>query len=893
VGAAAQDPPKSPDGIWQEISETPEMLRQQRQIKPDSYRTFRLNQQAMQRLLGQAPMEFSDATKQTKVIVTLPLPDGKFGRFRVEESPIMAPELAAKFPEIKTYSAQGLDDPAATARLDWTPAGFHAMILSATGSVYVDPYSKGDTANYISYDKRDYRKEGDAFRCFVSGDDLGPRRPFDPLAPAVVPPNGMTLRTYRLALAANVEYTQAAGGTVPLAMARMTTTMNRVNGVFEREIAIRMVMIANNNALIYTTEPDPYTNNNSGVLLNENQMNVDNVIGTANYDIGHVFTTGSGGRARLNSPCDPNNKARGTTGRPNPIGDSFDIDFVAHEFGHQFGANHTFNEDVSESCGGGARAEEAAYEPASGSTIMAYAGICTPQNLQPNSNDYFHVKSLEEMIAHITGEGNCAAQTATQNAPPVANAGASFTIPRNTPFTLTATATDANGDALTYDWEEFDLGAPAPPNNDADGQVRPIFRSYSPLTSGVRTFPSLQYILNNANVPPGTYNCGGPNCITGEVLPSIGRTMNFQATVRDNRAGGGGVNSATMQVTVVATAGPFQVTAPNTAVNWTGGGQQTVTWAVNGTTAAPINAANVKISLSTDGGLTFPIVIANSTPNDGSQTITVPNVNTMTGRIKVEAAGNIFFDISDANITIASVCATITINPPQLPNGAVNVAYNQTLTGSGGNAPYTFTLDAGSSTTTRFDAAGPVNIPDNNPAGVDLPINVSGISSSILKVTVSLQLAHTLVRELKLQLIGPDATTIDLAVNRGPDAATTGYGLACNPDASRTTFDDAAATLIADATPPYAGTFKPDQLLAAFNGKSGAAVNGQWKLHVVDNALQDTGTINCVSIFITQTQPAPGLSLAANGTLSGIPTTVGTYNFTVKATDAGNCMGTQ
>jgi hypothetical protein len=300
------------------------------------------------------------------------------------------------------------------------------------------------------------------------------------------------------------------------------------------------------------------------------------------------------------------------------------------------------------------RSSSAAYEPGSGSTIMAYAGICGAQDLQPHSDDYFHSKSLNEIINYITGaNGNsCPVQTSTSNTPPTVNAGANFTIPKSTPFTLTATASDPNNASLTYCWEEFDLGPASPPDTDADGQLRPILRSYLPVSNASRTFPSLLYVLNNDNQPPSTYSCSSGNCLTGEILPGINRVMNFQVTVRDNNAGGGGVNSGTVQVTVNASSGPFRVTQPNTAVSWAGGSTQTVAWDVVGTSGAPINAVNVKISLSTDGGNTFPIVLAASTPNDGSEPLTIPNISTGQARIKVEALGNIFFDISNTNFTI-------------------------------------------------------------------------------------------------------------------------------------------------------------------------------------------------------------------------------------------------
>ncbi|MDQ3714180.1 MAG: M12 family metallo-peptidase, partial [Acidobacteriota bacterium] len=652
-----------PDKLWREVDDL--VLQQrlpQRVVIPNAYRTFMLDKTALQGLLRKVPMEFTEVARGNSSIITLPMPNGKLARFSVEESPILEPQLAAKFPEIKTYRGRGIDDPAATARFDLTPAGFHSMIISNAGTIYIDPYAVGDTRNYISYLKTDVERTGE-FSCDVKNgaDELPSYINFLPDSPTVI--SGTNLRTYRLAVAATAEYTNVfrqADDTDAQARARalsqIVLIINRVNGVYERDVAIRMVLIANQDLIIYTDPAtDPYSNGNGSSMLGQNQSNLNTVIGADNYDIGHVFSTGGGGIAQLRSPCG-SGKARGVTGLPNPVGDPFAIDYVAHEMGHQFGGNHTFN--VSSGSCGGQRVSSAAYEPGSGVTIMGYAGICGSQNLAGNSIDTFHVKSIEEIVTFTTagfGSG-CGVSTPTENTPPSVTAQTTgLVIPKQTPFYLTAAATDPDNDSLTYDWQEYDLGAGATtvPNSDSDGVERPIFRPYLPNTSPTRTFPSLQFILNNANAPPNTTN----GRLTGETLPNITRTMIFQVIVRDNRVGGGGVNTAPAVVNVDATSGPFVITAPETSVSWAVNSSQTVTWDVANTTNANINAANVKISLSTDGGNTFPIILSASTPNDGTETITVPNVNTSQARIKVEAVNNIFFDISGADFTISTSTA--------------------------------------------------------------------------------------------------------------------------------------------------------------------------------------------------------------------------------------------
>ena len=632
--------------LWRDVSERSFTPAGERWIVPQQYRLVALNVDALQAVLAAAPLEGTPAAAESEVVLALPLPEGGYGRFRIVQSPVMAPELAAKFPQITTYAGQGLDDPTATTRLDWTPAGFHAIIFGLSGTVYIDPFSRGDVSHYISYYARDFTPGPD--KRFEETLPLGADAEAmqaelaELVAQGTLTPTGSELRTYRLAMAATGEYTIFHGGTVPAGMAAIVTTVNRVTGIYEREVAVRVVLIPNNNLIVYTDPTtDPYTNNNGVTMLSQNQTNLDTVIGSANYDIGHVFSTGGGGVAGLGVVCRSGQKARGVTGSSAPVGDPFDVDYVAHEMGHQYSGNHSFNGNAG-SCSSGNRNGPTAYEPGSGSTIMAYAGICGAQNLQPNSDDYFHGINLDEIVAYTTvGSGNnCPVVTPTGNQPPVVNVGAGgFTIPSQTPFTLTGSASDPNGDALTYNWEEFDLGPAGAPNNPLSP---PFFRSWPSVASSTRTFPRLSNLVNNSTV-------------IGEVLPNVTRALNFRMTVRDNRLAGGGVNYASINFNVTTAAGPFQVTAPNTAVTWAGNSAQTVTWNVAGTTAAPVSCPSVDISLSTDGGFTYPIALAAGVTNDGSQPVVAPNIATSSARVRVACANNVFFDISNVNFTITAV----------------------------------------------------------------------------------------------------------------------------------------------------------------------------------------------------------------------------------------------
>ncbi len=637
------------DSLWSDADESFLKNAGEREVTPRRYRTVALDLAGLERLLASAPLEddgdLTRAPRAGELALSLPLPDGSFGRFSVVESPIMEARLAAKYPRIRTYRGQGLDDPSATVRFDLTPAGFHAMIRSPAGRVFIDPFSRGDTEHYVSYWARDAGGAGRGGTCGVrDGYDST-----DLVAAYRVSGggSGSTLRTYRVAVAATGEYTIFHGGTVPLGLAAIVTAMNRVNEIYETEAAIRMVLVADNDQIVYTDPgTDPYTNDNGSAMLGQNQTNLDAVIGSANYDIGHVFSTGGGGIASLRVPCVNGSKARGVTGLPAPVGDPFYVDFVAHEMGHQWGGNHTFNGDDG-NCAGGNRNGPTAYEPGSGSTIQAYAGICGSQNLQSNSDAYFHGISLDEIIAYSTaGNGDtCAVPTATGNDPPAVDAGAAYTIPLETPFELCGSATDPNGDPLTFGWEQFDLGPAGPP--DMPTGNAPIFRSFTPTDSPCRIFPRLDDLI------AGTQTIG-------EVLPTYARTMSFRLTARDNRAAGGGVGDDATAVTVSDLAGPFLVTSPNTAISLPQGTAQNVTWDVASTDLAPVSCATVDILLSSDGGLTYPTSLATGVANSGSQSVNLPDLAIFNARVQVRCAGNIFFDISDVDFGIGVPIVTIT-----------------------------------------------------------------------------------------------------------------------------------------------------------------------------------------------------------------------------------------
>ncbi len=666
------------NALWQPISESKVALRGERHLRPERYKTAALNVDELKRIFSLAPVENSPSAKGGRATLSIPDPSGKLVKFYIEETTLLSPMVAAQFPTWRTYQGYGIDDPTATAKFDWTDAGFHAYVLSTSGSFMIDPMQTNDVEHYIIFRKDEYGErarlscsvedaEDTVLDLFGRGGNISFLSDFA---------HGTQLRTYRLAVATTFEYTNVfrqAGDTdeqaQTRAFAQVVTTVNRVDGVYRKELAVAFNLVSSTN-LVYVVNPEVpanYNNNGSSADLTSNQTNVTAVIGAENYDVGHLFQSANGGVAQLSSVCG-SSKARGLSGQPNPQGDPFDVDYVAHELGHQFAANHTFN--AASDCGSsptGAR-----KEPGSAVTIMGYAGICSSTaNIQRNSIDIFHVHNLTESINFLTSGGGstCGTLEGTNTAPVIATL-TNSTIPFNTPFSLTASATDADGDPLTYNWEQNDPGASAsnyPATTDDDDVslvFRPGFRSYLPTAEPTRSFPSLRYILDNSNEAGITFVgtstvgsiCAG-ECISGEDLPSEARTMNFRVSVRDGR---GGISDQGMTVAVINTNSPFKVTTQDAGgTPWYGTEEREIRWNVSGTTENGINTANVKISLSTDGGLTFPTVLAESTPNDGLHSITVPVITTTQARIKVEAIGNIFFDINDANFSISAELPSI------------------------------------------------------------------------------------------------------------------------------------------------------------------------------------------------------------------------------------------
>ncbi|WP_248583319.1 reprolysin-like metallopeptidase [Nocardioides sp. InS609-2] len=850
-------------------------------VRPESFSATRVDIPALK---GELP------TGAASAVVSVPDPSGAPVRFRVQRTQIMESKLAAAHPELATYSGRGVDDPLASISLDLTPMGFHASVRAPGGQRdwYVDPaYNGRGTTQHLSYYGADLpaaeqrRREGEIQGV---GDKLRDATAAAPSAAAGAP---IVRKVYRLALTSDPTYALKFGASNVLS--EKVTLMNRVNQVYNDDLAITMRLVNATDSLNFDTDaeatgpdgpcgsapcfslyddggtPDDESDDVPGGLdycdspaLGENRNVLGLLVGASNYDIGHLALGVNGGGVAFLGVVGGDYKASGCTGLPDPRGDLFAIDYVAHEMGHQFAGNHTFNGTQS-NCSGGNRESITSVEPGSGSSVMAYAGICRQDNLQAHSDPYFSQRSVDEVTTYtsgapasnyevqtvslrdfsgtdslqisydgsapvsvtrgstynaagveaaieaatgadvsvvqwdfdeegyrpdpteiddrgfqvifneapfvlevpadagdvdydaltVTGTGatTLVGETAkggpsdngggllpepTNNLAPSVTAPADKTLPMRTPFALTGSGTDGDGDPLLYLWEQNDdasgtAGTALVSNTKIDG---PLFRVFgkeakvsaadSLLTpspgenladgSPTRVFPDLAQVLSgNTNAATGVCPTAPPPPVPfvrldpalvecySEYLPKTGYlgtpesgvpAMHFRLTARDLYPTGGGLAFDDVTLRLDPTAGPFQVTSQATpGATVAGGTSVPVTWAVNNTQGL---APTVKITASTDGGATFGSVLAAATPNDGSEALTMPNVTAADVRIKIEAVGNYFFDVNDASFKLAASPApntTITEGPD---DNSVVLEKRQTFDYASSSASATF-----------------------------------------------------------------------------------------------------------------------------------------------------------------------------------------------------------
>ncbi len=631
---------------------------------PESYAIYNLNGGNLATMQAAIPMLDLKSDNFQGIPIQLPLPDGSMfttliSEVNIWENPVMADKV-----ETKTYRLMNTGSKAVDGSVSILNGGISAILFTAGGTVYIHPLNVDASGAHVVYFVKDVKVNAN-YTCSTEGEATS----VDDNLAAKTTAGDCRRRNYRLAVGATGEYTTWAGG-VTQARNYITISINTVNAIYLRDLGASFVLIQND-AIIYTNAAsDPYSSTLSGTFLNNNQTALDGNVGSANYDVGIGFSAAfSGGLAQLQSACANSEKARagvghqgGTGANPNPgpQGQWFD-GAVAHEIGHMFGATHTFSA-TNGACGSNITLSSA-WEPGSGSTIMAYAAAgCGPTNaIQTYQDYYFHGGSIGQMQSYIVGAtGTCGSPTVTTNvAPVITTPVANTTIPKSTPFMLTLNAFDANGNALTYSWEQMDAGYSSSNPPSATQTQGPLFRSYPPSTSPTRYFPMMESLNGSTTFSPY------------EKLPSIARQMNFRGTVRDNSTLGGCTAENDVTITVASGAGPFMVTSQWGPETWTANGTNTttITWDVANTSAAPVNAATVDILFSLDGGYTYPVILAAATPNDGSQTITIPVVATTDGRIMVKATNNIFFNINDAAITVVNTTPVTFLNVSAVREG--------------------------------------------------------------------------------------------------------------------------------------------------------------------------------------------------------------------------------
>ena len=598
--------------------------------------------------------------------ITLPTPSGAFLKFTLEATSVMSPALAERYPEIQTWKIVSTANPAITGRIDIGPRGFHGLFHSSDGDrVFIDPAHFAGSLQTDIYTVLSSRANHDSsdseFTCELHGSISS-----NQISARILENPSNDLRTYRLALAVTGEYTQLFGGTKAYALAGITTTVNRLNQVFERDLNINLELIAENDKLIFTSPSnDPFSNQNAVNMAEENILSTNEIIGRDNYDIGHVFGTGkTGGLAFLNAACG-NNKAGGVTGSNSPEGDAFTIDYVAHEIGHQLGASHTFN-GYQQNCSANNRVQNSAVEPGSGSSIMGYAGICGGDDLQANSDAFFHSRSIAQIKTFTQqAEGaSCGTLTASLNNNPEVNAGANYSIPAHTPFALTGSSNDIDGDPLLHSWEQTDIGASSDLYSDLIDN--PLFRIWNPASTPTRYFPRLTELLNNKS-------------ILGELLPMTDRKLNFSLLVRDNK---GGLASDSVRLEVINTGSAFAITSQAIPASLAAGDSFKLNWNVADTDKAPINCQAVKIGfINADEHYTSLLL---STANDGQETISIPLDfdNVSMANLKISCTNNIFFAVSPTEHVVMGGKPIISINPPSIVkniNGKNALAYTLKL----------------------------------------------------------------------------------------------------------------------------------------------------------------------------------------------------------------------
>ncbi len=645
------------------------------------------------------------ASKNQDNVIYFPYATDSFDGFQIKETPVLHQDLAKRFPQIKSFTGWNAQR-TKKARFSFSHGGLQVMMVD---------FVKGQTS-FIEK----LSANGNSYKVFVGSNSVA-RTPFEcktpelPLskigASSLALIDDQTLRKFRIAVAVTGEYTNYHGGTVVDALAAINATLTRVNEVFETDLGVTLELIATNDQIVFTdAATDPFTTSLNGEVQNV----LTTVIGEENYDVGHLFhvDNDNGNAGFIASVCTDNRKGSAFSSALIPEGDRYDIDYVAHELGHQFGANHTWSFESENS---GVQAE-----PASGTTIMGYAGIVEGNNVAPNGDDYFHYNSILQINTYLQTV-SCAETSTLLNSPPTITSINDVVIPKGTAFVLEGNASDTNlGDVLTYAWEQVDDGVVTTATFGPNNVTGANFRSLPPSLDTKRFFPKLSRVVNGAleQINPETSSAW-------ETVSTIERELNFALTVRDNAEGGGQSSSALVKVSVSNAAGPFVVTSQTASQVYQAGSVQEITWNVANTNALPVNAITVDVFLSTDGGLTFSEQIADAIPNTGLAKVQLPGIATTQARIMIKASDNVFYAVNSSDFTIEASDVVLSFDALSYqvckPNDII--------------IPFVFETYNGFDETVTFSADAPIGVnvsfspPISNTDNATIEASISGLST--------------------------------------------------------------------------------------------------------------------------------------------------------------------
>lgn len=637
---------------WEPASQRTSEIRKEVEVQY----AYRFDLQSLRNILKDAVETGKGAQA---VIVSLPTAEGKIEKFAVFSDPVMEKSMADRY-QLGSYVGVGVDDPGKYVRFSTAPTEMQSMIIKDGKFQFIEPITADKQVYGVFYKTK--RTEADhGFECTTEEKNFKDIKSLEAFGKKNLSNVGITnrpastkFRTYRLALSTTGEYTKKFDptGGVTNTVTQMNATITRVNGVFQKDFAIKLIIQDIPNIIYTDPATDPYTGN----LNLQLQQTLTAQVGNANYDMGHVFNAagGNGNAGSIGSTCvDPataTSLAKGSafTQNTNPTGDLFDIDYVAHEMGHQLGGNHTFSHATE---GSGVN-----VEPGGGTTIMGYAGI-TQDNVQANSDAYFHYSSINQILNSLDAKTTCGtSENITNNTAPTIAALTAYTIPKGTPYYLDASATDAEGDAIKYTWEQYDsvnnlasISGDSGWGYNAQGSIA---RSFFGTASGRRYFPSLPLVMAGKLT----------NKATWETVSYIPRILHYAVTARDENALRPMLVSSETTLTV-GNDGPFKFNGITSSTTLYNNASNTITWDVANTNAAPYNASNVKIEYTTDlvNGSAWTELVA-STPNTGSYTVQMPANLTGAIKLKISAIGNVFYAVSP-QVTVGTAPTSTTAAP--------------------------------------------------------------------------------------------------------------------------------------------------------------------------------------------------------------------------------------